>query len=216
MPSITGNAAKATEIVVIWGGASSMGSVGIQLALASGYKVVTTVSAKNVDFVKSLATPADGADSITTFDSYADDAVSQITSHIKSSGSKLAGVFDSISLPSTIAACFKIQHELSGAGKIAVVLPVPGDDSFSALPGGEKMSVPTGVTGELVYAVNPGLVPGHPGAEIWRDFVPAALENGRLKAEPQAMVVGEGLDKLQKALDIQKAGVSAKKVVVKL
>ena len=58
----------------------------------------------------------------------------------------------------------------------------------------------------------------HPeiGKAVWRDFVPEALENGRLKTKPDPVVIGTGMDKVQDGFDKLKAGVSAKKVVVEL
>lgn len=40
--------------LLIWGGASSVGSNAIQLAVAAGYEVITTASAKNFEYVKKL------------------------------------------------------------------------------------------------------------------------------------------------------------------
>jgi hypothetical protein len=51
---------------------------------------------------------------------------------------------------------------------------------------------------------------------IYRDFLPAALADGRYRAVPEPRVVGDRLEDLQKALDIQRQGVSAAKVVVTL
>lgn len=49
---------------------------------------------------------------------------------------------------------------------------------------------------------------------VYHDFVPLALERGTLKCKPDPLVAGEGLKDVQKGLDVQKKGVSAKKVVV--
>ena len=49
---------------------------------------------------------------------------------------------------------------------------------------------------------------------IYRDFLPAALAEGRYRAAPTPRVIGDGLQHLQRALDIQREGVSAEKVVV--
>ena len=54
------------------------------------------------------------------------------------------------------------------------------------------------------------------GHAIWHDYVPAALQDGRLKCKPDPMVINGGLEKIQEGLDTQKKGVSAAKVVVKL
>lgn len=42
------------EVVLIWGGSSSVGSAAIQLAVAAGYKVITTSSLRNHQLCKSL------------------------------------------------------------------------------------------------------------------------------------------------------------------
>src|SRR5262249_23655731 len=49
-----------------------------------------------------------------------------------------------------------------------------------------------------------------------RASLPAAMSDGRFRAAPSPQVVGSGLGDLQHALDIQRAGVSARKVVVTL
>ncbi|GAT21906.1 zinc-binding oxidoreductase CipB [Aspergillus luchuensis] len=57
----------------------------------------------------------------------------------------------------------------------------------------------------------------HPiGEAIWGAFVPHALATGKLKAKPDPVVVGHGLGNIQNGLDSQKAGVSAKKIVITL
>lgn len=42
------------KTIVLWGGSSSCGSSAIQLAVAAGYKVVTTASSANAEYVRSL------------------------------------------------------------------------------------------------------------------------------------------------------------------
>ncbi|KAK5113421.1 hypothetical protein LTR85_010849 [Meristemomyces frigidus] len=54
------------------------------------------------------------------------------------------------------------------------------------------------------------------GKLIYEDFLLAALEDGSFVAAPEPLVVGHGLEDVQKAFDMQKKGVSAKKVVVTL
>lgn len=51
---------------------------------------------------------------------------------------------------------------------------------------------------------------------IWNQFVPGALANGSFKAVPPPLVAGRGLESLQMAMEKQKEGVSARKVVVLL
>lgn len=54
------------------------------------------------------------------------------------------------------------------------------------------------------------------GKAIWHDFLPGALKSGQIKPLPKPEVFGHGLESLQGALDKQRAGVSAVKVVVTL
>jgi len=54
------------------------------------------------------------------------------------------------------------------------------------------------------------------GSAIYVDFLPAALADGRYVAAPPPHVVGTGLEHLQAGLDLQKRGVSASKIVVRL
>ncbi len=70
--------------IFVWGGASSVGSNAIQLAHCSGYRVVTTCSPHNVDYVRSL-----GADA--AVDYHDAHAVDEIIAAID--GTPLAGAF---------------------------------------------------------------------------------------------------------------------------
>jgi hypothetical protein len=51
---------------------------------------------------------------------------------------------------------------------------------------------------------------------IYEDYLPAALAKGKYVAAPEPQVVGKGLEDVQEAFDVNKRGVSAKKVVVSL
>ncbi|KAI9876490.1 MAG: hypothetical protein M1830_006386, partial [Pleopsidium flavum] len=51
---------------------------------------------------------------------------------------------------------------------------------------------------------------------VYEDFLPAALAQGKYIAAPEPHVVGKGLEHLQEAMELNKKGVSAKKVVVSL
>lgn len=54
------------------------------------------------------------------------------------------------------------------------------------------------------------------GKAIYEDFLPQALASGQIKPMPPAEIVGHGIEKVQEAGQKQKAGVSAKKIVVTL
>ena len=54
------------------------------------------------------------------------------------------------------------------------------------------------------------------GRAVYEEFLPGALEQGSYIAVPEPMVVGRGLEAIQEAFEVQRKGVSAKKVVVGL
>ena len=54
------------------------------------------------------------------------------------------------------------------------------------------------------------------GHAIYEDWLPKALAEGTFVPAPSPYVVGNGLEYIQPALDFQKKGVSAMKVVVSL
>lgn len=54
------------------------------------------------------------------------------------------------------------------------------------------------------------------GKAIYEDFLPQALQSGQIVPFPEAEVVGNGLEAIEDACQKQKAGVSAKKIVVTL
>lgn len=51
---------------------------------------------------------------------------------------------------------------------------------------------------------------------IWEKFIPEGLETKVIKALPQPIVIGKGLENIDKGIERLKEGVSAGKVVVEL
>jgi hypothetical protein len=66
------------------------------------------------------------------------------------------------------------------------------------------------------FIIGSALVHTDVSRAIYADFLPAALDQHRFAAAPEAQVVGSGLDSIQAALGLQRKGVSARKVVVTL
>lgn len=95
--------------ILLWGGASSVGSSAIQLALASGLEVITTASSANHRYVKSL-----GASYV--FDYRDSSTVDQITRLLKPGDY----IFDAISSQETQTTCGEILEKIGG-GKLPVV-----------------------------------------------------------------------------------------------
>jgi NADPH:quinone reductase-like Zn-dependent oxidoreductase len=213
-PEATGQA------VLVWGGASSVGANAVQLAVAAGYDVVATASAHNRDFVLGLGARA-------VLDRHSDDVTREVLAALD--GTPLAGTL-SVGTGSA-ALCADIVAAAAGRKRISMTSPpVPLD----GLPPGtfdpqrwRTLARLVGSTAALqvrcrARGIRAGFVWGSAlmttdlGAAIFRDHLPAALADGRHLAVPEPLVVGDGLDKVQPAIDALRAGVSARKLVVTL
>jgi NADPH:quinone reductase-like Zn-dependent oxidoreductase len=190
-PSLKPTPASArTKTLVIWGGSSSVGSMTTQLATAAGINVLAVAGAHNLDLCK-----RSGAAEV--FERNDTDPVGKIVKAVKElREDRFIGVFDAISVPETYSNSLAILEKLGG-GHLACVHPPPAD-------------VPANVKAGMIFAFNDAATP------IWRDYVTPALESGKLLCLPQAKVVGKGLEYIQVALAMSKAGVSAQKLVVEL
>ncbi len=213
------DAAPTGETLLVWGGSSSVGSNAIQLAVAAGYEVLTTASPRNFDFVTSL-----GASQV--FDYRSPTVEAEIVAAFQ--GRKLAGAisFGTSGAP----ACVQILGRLEGNRFVAIATPPV---SFASLAEGgrfERLRVTLRLIGSNIalqyrsrvrrtrirYIFGTSLKANEVGTAIYRDFLPDALAQGRYRAEPQPTIVGHGLADVQRAMDIQRAGVSAAKVVIVL
>ena len=189
-PSV--GAPKTNKYVFIWGGSSSVGSSGVQLALNSGFNVLTTCSAHNVSFCQSL-----GAEK--AFDHRSPTLVDDVVKYLK--GKELAGVFNSIADEDTLKKCVQIAQGSEGTAMIITIAP------------GNEQDYPDGVK---IRSVMQHLRDRESLDRLVHEFLPKALENGAFKAKPDPLVLGKGLENAQKACDTLKAGVSASKVVIQL
>ncbi|KAI6785514.1 uncharacterized protein J7T54_007157 [Emericellopsis cladophorae] len=190
LPSL--NPEKIDEVVLVWGGSSSVGGTAIQLAKAAGYQVITTASAKNHEYVKRL-----GADH--TLDYKSSSVVDDIAKLLQ--GKKLAGVLDAIGAPDAISTAARAVEHADGKRHIVCVRAPPEN-------------LPESVKAQPILSLS--IYKNSLASQIFNGFVPKALAQGKLKAEPKAEIVGEGLEKVQAGLDKLRDGVSATKVVVRL
>ena len=181
-----------SKTVLLWGGSSSVGSSVIQLATASGYHVVATASPSNYEYCKLL-----GATLV--LDYHNPDIVPILVSLLKDT--KLAGAFDAIGSETTVRQCASVLHVLGG-GTIASV--VSSSQDFKDV----RVSR---ISSEEIVSVNPKVA-----KKIWGEYVPAALKAGKFVSAPKPLLVGSGLESIQKGFNRQREGVSARKVVVSL
>ncbi|KAH7040039.1 chaperonin 10-like protein [Microdochium trichocladiopsis] len=213
-PQSTG---KDNEIVVIWGGSTSVGSNAIQLAVAAGYEVLTTCSPKNNNALHSLGAAR-------CFDYRSSAVVADIVAACY--GRKVAGAV-AIGHGSGFC-CMDVLAQCSTPGKrkyVAMVsYPMPDvvDPSMarmgaSYMVGSARLrlkGLSSGCDYKAVFSSN--IIHDEVSVKVWNEFLGAALESGEYKAVPEAEVVGSGLESVQGGLDKLKKGVSYKKLVVKL
>ncbi|MAB90533.1 MAG: hypothetical protein CMJ90_13900 [Planctomycetes bacterium] len=181
------------KTLLVWGGATSMASNAIQLAVAAGYEVVTTASAKNFEYVKKL-----GASQV--FDYNSETVVEDLIKALE--GKDMAGVFDGVGFYGAFEAC------------VAVISKTKGNKFIAACQFPKEIPEGSGVTAKFILGA--GLRENEVGKVIFEDFVPAALAAGKYIAAPEPKIGGQGLESLQGAMDLWKVGVSANKIVVTL
>jgi len=209
------------KTLLVWGGSTSVGSNAIQLAVAAGYDVVTTASPHNFAYVKRLGARA-------AFDYRSKTVIADIVGALR--GREIAGAL-AIGAGSA-AACIDIVGACQGNRFVALATP---PTSFDAVPAGRgrlRRLVPAiarmlagtmtqtlqarrrGVRTKFIWGSD--LIANEVGPMIFEAFLPAALAEGRFLAAPSATVVGTGLAQIPAALERQRLGVSASKLVVTL
>lgn len=209
------------EALLVWGGSTSVGCNAIQLARAAGYEVFATCSPRNFDYVRRLgATQA--------FDYASPTVRADIAAALR--GRRCAGA---ISIGAGSAApCVDILAECEGRRFVAQVTPPASFDNVPAGRGRWRKLPPaiarmaagavsltlrarrSGVAIKMVWGGS--LIDNEVGPLIYETFLPQALAQGRYMAAPPPQVVGEGLSRITAALERQRLGVSAAKLVVTL
>ena len=116
---------------------------------------------------------------------------------VKKTGGTFAGVYDAISLQEDSYKHAVPIIEKLGGGILTTVLPGPENPPSNVKVGG-------------VFGINENT------HILWLEYITPALESGQLKCLPEALVIGKGLESVQKGFDENKKGVSAKKVVIEL
>jgi NADPH:quinone reductase-like Zn-dependent oxidoreductase len=209
------------ETLLVWGGSTSVGSNAVQLAVAAGYQVIATSSPHNFEFVTSL-----GATQV--FDYNSPSIVPDLIAAFD--GRPMAGA---IAIGTTSgAACVRVVAASQGKKFVALASPPV---SFESLGDTDRSRlVRPRLIGRLIsstvalrfrarfrgvgtkFIFGSTLKANEVSTAIYRDFLPEALASGHYLAVPKPSVVGHGVQDLQQAMDLQRKGVSAAKVVVTL
>lgn len=196
---------KTAEPVLIYGGSTATGSLGIQYAKLSGYKVLTTCSPRNNDFVKSL-----GADAV--YD-YKDPECGEKIN--KDTNNSLKLIWDTISLEPSAKICAAAMSSDPTGCKYGTILPVklPRDDietttTFMYTIFGDKF---TKAGKEF-----PANQEDFEFAKMFFEMTERLLAEGKLKTHP-AQVGEDGLEGALKGMeDLKNDKVSGKKLVYRV
>ncbi|KFA51281.1 hypothetical protein S40293_04399 [Stachybotrys chartarum IBT 40293] len=193
------------KFVLIYGGSTSSGMFGVQLAAISGYKVIATCSAANADFVKSLGARK-------TFDYKDPDCGRKVREHTQDS---LTIVWDTVAQPSSAKICAEAMS--SKGGRYCCNLPVefPRSDVKSCFYDA------TTVIGEYFeYGRDKVPVPADSDAfqfgKKWTSIIDQLLVEGKLK--PHAIEIGpRGLDGVLEGVNrLRNREVSGRKLVYRI
>ena len=204
------------KTLLVWGGSTSVGCNAIQLAVAAGYEVITTCSTRNFDYVKRLgASRAFDYNSKTVVDDVIKAFEGKTTAGALSIGHRSAEY------------CLDILGKCKGDKFLSMVsypLPQTPPKQFvmlsmasSYLSGMANIwikSKPRGIRTNFIFGSS--LLYNEVGKAIYVDFLPKALAQGAYVAAPEPHVVGKGLEYIQVGFELQKKGMSAKKVVISL
>jgi len=214
------NAQPTGKTLLIWGGSTSVGSNAIQLAVAAGYEVITTCSPRNFDYVKKL-----GASQ--AFDYNSPTVVADISKAFQ--GKTSAGAL-AIGQGST-EACLDILPACQGNKFVSIAsFPIDFQQFTQGLPILQFLRQVPKIVGFILsmlfkartrrirtnFVFGTTLMDNEVSGLIYTDFLPRALVEGKFVATPEPHVIGKGLGFVQAALDAQRQGVSAQKVVVSL
>ncbi|KAH9883800.1 putative zinc-binding alcohol dehydrogenase domain-containing protein cipB [Xylariomycetidae sp. FL2044] len=197
-PTTTPTSTATGKTVLIWGGATSVGSNAIQLAVAAGYEVISTSSPRNFEHVKGL-----GASQVFDYKSptVEQDLVAAFRGKTSAGALAIGGVVPA-EYPSIMRACAAVVTSVEGSNFVAIAMRPPDE-----LPANIRTKF---IDGSLLAREE------ELGYALYGDYLPRALAAGSFRPAPNPEVVGNGLESVQAGLDTLKAGVSAKKLVINI
>jgi NADPH:quinone reductase-like Zn-dependent oxidoreductase len=209
------------QTLLVWGGSTSVGVNAVQLAIAAGYDVVATASPRNHALLKQL-----GATLV--YDYRSPTVVADLIAALH--GRRMVGAI-AIGADSS-KPCIDVLGACEGNRFVAMATPPASFDGVPAGRGHWRQLMPAmarTVTGNLSLALHARrnkvktkmiwgstLIANEVGPMIFKAFLPAALAEGRYVTAPKAEVSGHGLAAIPVALERQRRGVSATKLVVTL
>lgn len=202
-PSSSSSSSSPQQAVfLVWGGASSVGSMAVQFARTLGFTVFATASPRHHAYIKKL-----GAAQV--FDYNDPDVVRKIIDAAKSARSPIAYGFAAVSDGGAALAAAKVLSASAAESKTTAKLCL-------TLPWPEAEPKPEDVEISGIYAAVVGTDEKEFGAWLFGDFLAGKLESGEVVPSPAIEIVSGGLEAVPEALAQHKAGLSGKKLVIPL
>ncbi|KAH9209773.1 alcohol dehydrogenase GroES-like domain-containing protein [Leptodontidium sp. 2 PMI_412] len=192
-PSVEGKTDSKGKRVLIYGGSSSVGALGVQYVAQAGYTVVTTASPRNNAFVSKL-----GAAKVIDHTQDKDAVIKAIVAE-----GPFDLIVDTISTNETVAITGPVVAA-QGGGKLYALQPAFGPDT-----------VPEGVTRAFESWSLAPFEEKNRGLVEWAfdTYLPQGLASGRIVPLPVQKVEG-GLGAVNDALDRLEKGVSGVKLIL--
>jgi NADPH:quinone reductase-like Zn-dependent oxidoreductase len=194
-PPLSGTAEPKNKKILIYGGSSSCGGLGIKYAAAAGYEVVTTSSERNRDFVKSL-----GPAYIINHELPASEIVDELEAH-----GPYDKIFDTIGIPPVTSIMVDYLESVGGGSYNTLLPPLPGTRDIPDTV--QRLFAP--------YSFAFQEEAHKPLAKwMYEEYIPQGLKSGLIVPTRPEVVTG-GLEKVQEVLDLMmEGGVSGRKLVM--
>ena len=186
------------QAILVWGAASSVGTLAVQTAKSMGFIVYATASTKNHAYIKQL-----GADAV--FDYKDSDVVSQIISAMTNDGVNLHTAHCVVDggLQPTLDVLKATKGDTPAKVTHSPMLP----EGHPTLENTEiKFNFPSLDKKERDDHFH----------DCFHGWLAEGFKAGTVVPSPPAQVEGQSLEAVDKALDTLKAGVSCKKIVVSI
>ncbi|KAL5316884.1 hypothetical protein ACEPPN_015936 [Leptodophora sp. 'Broadleaf-Isolate-01'] len=185
--------------LLVWGAASSVGTTTVQIAKNLGFKIFATASSVHHQYLKSLG-------AFEVFDYRDPSVVDKIVASAKASGTPISLAFDTITEGDTAQRSSEVVLSSGGnGGKLVLAGEWPGN-----------ITKPEGLEISQTMAFRHGADQSVIGEWLFNDYLQKALADGTIVPAPKIEVVPGGLDAAQTAFDKLKAGVSGRKLVIKI
>ena len=190
--------------ILIWSGATSIGTVGVQIAAGLGYTVYVTASTKHHAYLRKLGAAK-------TWDYHSTSVAADILAYSEASGVPVAMVYDCAPSEDAWAPCCEILDKTSVKTHVDGKSPKKYAVARLLLP--DHPSAPEGIEARFVNYGEADTV------ELCRwmmnEYIPPKLADGSLVASPPVRVWDGGLAAIGAALDFMKEGnVSGEKIVL--